>query len=112
MKDVIYFKSYVTLLKSTIITFAEQLSITSRMEKNQNNLHFHKFESKSNQPVAGNERENPQINPGNPLPNNPEKNNPTKPDVENDPTTSRPGGNEPQKNDPTRIAEPSPAKTE
>jgi hypothetical protein len=80
------------------------------MEKNQNNLNFHQGENKLNQPSAGKERENPQINPGKPLPNKPEKNNPTKPDIENDPTKSRPGGNEPQKNDPTRIAEPSPAK--
>ena len=77
------------------------------MEKNQNNQHFYKFENESNLSTsAGKERENPQVNPGNPLPNKPEKNNPTKPDIENDPTKSKPGGNEPQKIDPTRIAEP------
>ena len=76
------------------------------MEKNQNDKRNQQSDSKSNQPLAGNERENPQINPpGNPLPNKPTT--PAKPDENPDPTKPRPGGNEPEKNDPTRIEEPS-----
>jgi hypothetical protein len=75
------------------------------MEKNINDRCCQHGDSKPYVPLAGNRRENPQKNPGNPFPNQPKT--PAKPDGNPDPTRIRPGGNQPEKNDPTRIEEPS-----
>ena len=75
------------------------------MENYNNEQSIQLFDDKSNNPTAGNEREDPQKMPGIPLPNDP--NMPAKPDENHDPTKITPGGNDPEKNDPPRIAEPS-----
>jgi len=53
------------------------------MKKNQNDHRSQQSDSKSNQSSFAKEKENPQINAGNPVPVKPEKNIPVKLDLDN-----------------------------
>ena len=70
-----------------------------------NTIQKHQFwqqsENESNQPFSGIQIEDPQEEPGTPIPDEPTV--PEQPDENPNPTSPEPGIDEPEKDDPTRI---------
>lgn len=73
------------------------------MNTNQKHQFSQLSENKANQPSHGKKSEDPQKEPGTPIPDEPSI--PKPPDENPNPTSPEPGINEPEKDDPTRIDE-------
>lgn len=74
-----------------------------KMNTNQKHQFSQLSDIKANQPYAGKQSEDPQKEPGTPIPDEPTV--PEQPDENPDPNSPEPGINEPGINDPTRIDE-------